>query len=193
MGEVHELPGYCFIFRHVCIFWTEGLSDSMPCYYQKANRTVVGPELLSGHFLSCWIIYWRLLYNPYSPIEKAILTVCLSICTRMLEVRVRIEYYSNERRQKIRLCCHLCYNVLNLPYDWRSIISLGFANPCIIMPIIRSYNCSSSLGMRMPETCWAVFKRQVINLRSCCILLVDSVERALFYLTNIASHFPLLR
>ena len=33
------------------------------------------------------------------------------------------------------------------------------------------------MGMRMPETCWAVFKRQVISLRSCCILLVDSVER----------------
>jgi hypothetical protein len=32
------------------------------------------------------------------------------------------------------------------------------------------------MGMRMPETCWAVFKRQVINLRNCCIWLVDSVE-----------------
>jgi hypothetical protein len=32
------------------------------------------------------------------------------------------------------------------------------------------------MGMRMPETCWAVFKWQVINLRSCCIWLVDSVE-----------------
>jgi hypothetical protein len=32
------------------------------------------------------------------------------------------------------------------------------------------------MGMRMPETCWAVSKRQVINLWSCCILLVDSVE-----------------
>ena len=32
------------------------------------------------------------------------------------------------------------------------------------------------MGMRMPETCWAVFKRRVINLRSCCILFVDSVE-----------------
>ena len=31
--------------------------------------------------------------------------------------------------------------------------------------------------MRMPETCWAVFKWQVINLRFCCIVLVDSVER----------------
>ena len=31
------------------------------------------------------------------------------------------------------------------------------------------------MGMRMPETCWAVFKRQVINLRICCIWLVDSV------------------
>jgi hypothetical protein len=32
------------------------------------------------------------------------------------------------------------------------------------------------MGMRMPETCWAVFKWQVINLRICCIWLVDSVE-----------------
>ena len=29
--------------------------------------------------------------------------------------------------------------------------------------------------MRMPETCWAVFKRQVINSKICCIWLVDSV------------------
>jgi hypothetical protein len=33
------------------------------------------------------------------------------------------------------------------------------------------------MGMRMPETCWAVFKRQAINLRNCCIWLVDSFER----------------
>jgi hypothetical protein len=32
------------------------------------------------------------------------------------------------------------------------------------------------MGMWMPETCSAVFKRQATNLRSCCILLVDSVE-----------------
>ena len=32
------------------------------------------------------------------------------------------------------------------------------------------------MGMRMPETCWAVFKWQVINLRICCIWLVDSVK-----------------
>ena len=35
------------------------------------------------------------------------------------------------------------------------------------------------MGMRMPKTCWAVFKWQVINLRICCIWLVDSVERLL--------------
>jgi len=32
------------------------------------------------------------------------------------------------------------------------------------------------MGVRMSETCWAVFKRQVINLRNCCIWLVDSFE-----------------
>jgi len=32
------------------------------------------------------------------------------------------------------------------------------------------------MGMRMSETCWAVFKRQVINLRSYCIWLAGSVE-----------------
>jgi hypothetical protein len=37
------------------------------------------------------------------------------------------------------------------------------------------------MGMRMPEICWAVFKRQVINLRSCCILLVDSVESMMMH------------
>jgi hypothetical protein len=29
------------------------------------------------------------------------------------------------------------------------------------------------MGMRMPETCWAVFKRRTINLRDWCIWLVD--------------------
>jgi len=33
----------------------------------------------------------------------------------------------------------------------------------------------------MPETCWAVFKLQVINLRICCILLVDSVESMMMH------------
>ena len=33
------------------------------------------------------------------------------------------------------------------------------------------------MGMRMPETCWAVCKWQVINLMICCIWLVDSVEK----------------
>jgi hypothetical protein len=33
------------------------------------------------------------------------------------------------------------------------------------------------MGMRMPETRSAVFKRQVINLRICYIWLVDSVEK----------------
>jgi len=37
------------------------------------------------------------------------------------------------------------------------------------------------MGMWMPETCWAVFKRQVINFRSCCISLVDSVESIIMH------------
>jgi hypothetical protein len=32
------------------------------------------------------------------------------------------------------------------------------------------------MGMRMPETCWTVFKWQVINLRNCCIRFVDLFE-----------------
>ena len=32
------------------------------------------------------------------------------------------------------------------------------------------------MGMRMSKTCWAVFKRQVRNLRNCCIWLVDTFE-----------------
>ena len=29
------------------------------------------------------------------------------------------------------------------------------------------------MGVKTPETCWAVHKRQVINLRNCCIYLDD--------------------
>ena len=32
------------------------------------------------------------------------------------------------------------------------------------------------MGMMMPETCWAVFKRQAINLRDWCMWLVDLFE-----------------
>jgi hypothetical protein len=32
------------------------------------------------------------------------------------------------------------------------------------------------MGMRMPETCWAVFKRQALKLRDWCIWLVDLFE-----------------
>ena len=38
------------------------------------------------------------------------------------------------------------------------------------------------MGMRMPETCWAVFKRQAINLRNCCIWLVDLFDFFFFSL-----------
>jgi hypothetical protein len=37
------------------------------------------------------------------------------------------------------------------------------------------------MGMKMPKTCGAVFKQQVINLRSCCIWLVDSFESMMMH------------
>jgi len=37
------------------------------------------------------------------------------------------------------------------------------------------------MGMKMPETCWAVFKWQVINLRICYICLVDSIESMMMH------------
>jgi len=33
------------------------------------------------------------------------------------------------------------------------------------------------MGVRTPETCWVVHKRQVINLKTCCIWLVDLFEK----------------
>ena len=42
------------------------------------------------------------------------------------------------------------------------------------------------MGMRMLETCWAVFKWQAINLRNCCIWLVDLFECMIVHgLTNL--------
>jgi len=41
------------------------------------------------------------------------------------------------------------------------------------------------MGMRMPKTFWAVFKRQVINLRDCCIWFIDSFGSMIMHgLTN---------
>jgi hypothetical protein len=53
------------------------------------------------------------------------------------------------------------------------------------------------MGMRMPETCWAVSKWQVINLRICCIWLVDSVLKKLWSvydeIINMAERMCMLR
>jgi len=49
------------------------------------------------------------------------------------------------------------------------------------------------MGMRMPETCWAVFKRQTINMRNCCIWLVDSfesLEKSVRYQPNDTASHP---
>jgi len=41
------------------------------------------------------------------------------------------------------------------------------------------------MGKKMPETCWAVFKRRAINLRDWCIWLVDLFECMMMHvLTN---------
>jgi hypothetical protein len=48
------------------------------------------------------------------------------------------------------------------------------------------------MGMRMPETCWAVFKRQAIKLRDWCIWLVDLVEDMMMQgLTNPKLRIPI--
>ena len=45
------------------------------------------------------------------------------------------------------------------------------------------------MAMRMPETCWAVFKRQAIQLRDWCIWLVDLFEYMMMHgLTNHKFH-----
>ena len=50
-----------------------------------------------------------------------------------------------------------------------------------------------TMGMRMPETCWAVSKWQVINLRICCIWLVDSVESMMMHGIPNTKKKPLLQ
>jgi len=59
------------------------------------------------------------------------------------------------------------------------------------------------MGMRMPETCWAVFKRQAIKLRDWCIWLVDLSEdkkcsicsinpRYIWYIRRFGDYFSFL-
>jgi len=47
------------------------------------------------------------------------------------------------------------------------------------------------MGVRTPETCLAVHKRQVINLRNCCIYLVDLFELNFFGSQSIYSAWTL--
>jgi hypothetical protein len=47
------------------------------------------------------------------------------------------------------------------------------------------------MGMRMPRTCWAVFKRQAINLRDWCIWFID-LFKFNFYLWSWWQEVPLL-
>jgi hypothetical protein len=49
------------------------------------------------------------------------------------------------------------------------------------------------MGMRIPETCWAVFKRQAINQRDRCIWLVDLFEciYSIWYLSHRYCYLPL--
>jgi hypothetical protein len=44
------------------------------------------------------------------------------------------------------------------------------------------------MGMRMPETCWAVFKWQAINLRVWCIWLVDLFEQIIIFAFCLPKH-----
>ena len=47
------------------------------------------------------------------------------------------------------------------------------------------------MGMRMTETCWAVFKRRAINLREWCIWLVDLFEKnSIDTIGNWTCYFP---
>jgi hypothetical protein len=48
------------------------------------------------------------------------------------------------------------------------------------------------VGVRTPETCWAVHtsKRQIINLRNCCIWLVDLFETTNKKIGNMAQSRP---
>jgi len=49
-------------------------------------------------------------------------------------------------------------------YHWSVVVAVSLVAELLMM------------GARMPETCWAVHKHQVINLRNCCIYLVDWFE-----------------
>jgi hypothetical protein len=86
------------------------------------------------------------------------------------------------------LCFYLCIVVIAVLCSWsgrpaRPRTQHGYHQaPTVNQRLLLQLLHLLTMGMRMPETCWDVFKRQAINLRSCCILLVDSDESSTYLL-----------
>jgi hypothetical protein len=59
----------------------------------------------------------------------------------------------------------------------------------------RGSDCSCTLlmmGGEAPETCWATYKRQVVNLWNCCILLVDLFEWKMWFRNGCQVDFSII-
>jgi hypothetical protein len=89
---------------------------------------------------------------------------------RSSKLRIQQRYISNS-------CCYLLWFTVGT-WWWQCYWSWsGQPRPIALLPPRSNGKPEAAtavvellmMGMRMPETCWAVFKQQVINLRNCCI------------------------
>jgi len=101
----------------------------------------------------------------------------------LFDVCKSVHHYANQIKQPTR--CNIFTSLLLDVHMW---LSMFWASP---RPSSGAYNCTRSLwfygktrgflcscvllmmGGETPNTCWATYKRRVINLWNCCILFVD--------------------
>jgi hypothetical protein len=152
-----------FVYSSICL-------ERFPFHYQELNdcssslwfylRIVVIVVLCSWSGRPATAIIELLMMGDKKPETCWSVNKCQD--NKLINCRIRLVIYLN---------CTMIHGLTNRPdHDQQHCYHHA---PTVNQRLLQQLLSSWWWGVRTPETCWAVFKRQVINLRNWCIWLVD--------------------